>query len=427
MKQSDVVAAVAGGQADFKWVPLAADLEVMAWPARVQGLFVGVTARTANACAAALSRDGWVVSLTTPKVEDLIFESAAVRPEPVLLNPLKWNIASDAAIQEHSRLLLARLGGIAEDSLIVAGKSWVLSNALLGKPGRAANYGLFSASAPHRSATGAFRLWQPLSFAHNLDHSDYSQLLRLVRRRPGTALPSYDQPLRVFDLGVSPALPATGAPQGTTPAAPGPAPAPVIEPASHGVATGTLGERCLAWCLEEAATHRQPSAERIAWYHEHAVRSGKPLGIKVGNHCASAQSRALKECLLNGEVAPHEYRAGAIELQQDAIARGRWHSRAEVLAAKWLPRPGDLAIYTRANPADPATAWWRHVDRVIRVTEDGAGYENIGANEVAGAWNREVTSFESPKLLGFISYPGSPPSEAELVASRAELGAQDAG
>lgn len=420
MKQSEIIAAVTTGQASFKWVPLGPDLEVMAWPARVQGLFVGVSARTANACAAALSRDGWVVSLTTPKVEDMIFESAALRPEPVLISPIKVNIASDRAVEEHSRQFLARLGGVAEDALIVAGKSWVLTNALLSKPGRAANYGFFSASAPYRSATGAFRLWQPLSFAHNLDHSDYSQLLRLVRRRPGTQLPSYDQPLRVFDLGAPP-------PSAATAAAPAPVAVPAAETSSHGVATGTLGEHCLAWCLEEAAAHRSPTAERIAYYHEVAIRNDKPLGIKTGNHCASAQSRALKECLLPGEVAPHNFRAGAIELQQDAMARGRWHSRADVLAAKWLPRPGDLAIYTRANPADPKSAWWRHVDRVIRVTDDGHGYENIGANEVAGAWNREISAFENPKLLGFISYPGSPPSESERLASTTALGAEDAG
>jgi hypothetical protein len=419
MKQSEIVAAVVGGQASINWVPLGPNLEVMAWPVRIAGEFVAVSARTANACAIALSRDGWLVSLTTPKVEDLIFESAALRPEPVLFNPQKVNIASEAVVQQHSAKLLAKLAAVSEDALVVAGKSWVLTNQLLKKPGRAANYGLYSASAPHRSATGSFRLWQPLSFAHDLDHWDYSQLLRLVRRRPGVALPSYDEPLRVFDLGGAPAISEPTA--ALLPAQE------VEQPGPSGVAVGSLGERCLAWCLEEWETHRQPSAERIAWYHAVAKRNGKLLGIKVGNHCASAQSRAMIECLLPGEAAPHEPRAGAIELQQDAIANGRWHSRAEVQAGKWLPRPGDLAIYNRANPADPKSTWWRHVDRVIRVVDEGAGYENIGANEVAGAWNREVTSFDSHKLLGFIAYPGSPPTAAELAAANVPLDDDAAG
>jgi hypothetical protein len=349
----------------------------------------------------------------------MVFESAALRPEPVLFNPQKVNIASTAAVQQHSAKLLAKLGAVSEDALVVAGKSWVLTNQMLKRPGRAANYGLYSASAPHRSVTGAFRLWQPLSFAHDPDHWDYSQLLRLVRRRPGVALPSYDEPLRVFDLGGASAV-----------VAPPPAPLPAPEagePEASGVVLGSLGERCLAWCLEEWEANRHPSAERIAWYHAVAKRNGKLLGIKVGNHCASAQSRAMVECLMPGEAAPHEPRAGAIELQQDAMANGRWHSRAEVQAGKWLPRPGALAIYNRANPADPKSTWWRHVDRVIRVVEDGSGYENIGANEVAGAWNREVTSFDSHKLLGFIEYPGTPPSSAEVAAANVKLGDDAAG
>jgi hypothetical protein len=418
MKQSEIVAAVAGGQATWKWVPLADGLEVMAWPVRIGRVLVAVTARTASACAAALSRDGWIVSLTTPKVEDLVFENATLRPEPVLLNPQRINIASDKAIEEHSTRLLARFGAAADDALVVAGKSWVLSNGLLDRPGRAANYGMFSSSAPHRSATGAFHLWQPLSFAHNLDHSDYSQLLRLVRRRPGVALPSYDQPLRIFELGGAAA---------PTPPAPAPSAPVASEPFTEGVAQGTLGERCLAWCLEEAAEHHQPSADRIAWYHAVAVRNGKPLGIKTGNHCASAQSRALVECILPGEVKPHEPRAAAKELRDDAAALGRWRPIAEVRAGKWQPRPGDLAIYTRANPADPKTAWQRHVDRVIRVHDDGSRYENIGANEVAGAWNREWTSFEHSRLLGFVEYPGIPLSESERAGDGVALRDQDVG
>lgn len=141
--------------------------------------------------------------------------------------------------------------------------------------------------------------------------------------------------------------------------------------------TGHYGaERCLGWCLEEAALHEHPNAERIAWYHEVAVRDGRPLGITSGNHCASAQSRALIECLLPGDVRPHEPRAAALELQADAARGGRWHPAAEVRAGKWLPAPGDLAIYNRANPADPSTNWQRHVDRVIRVAVERGGYES---------------------------------------------------
>src|SRR5688572_23600790 len=90
------------------------------------------------------------------------------------------------------------------------------------------------------------------------------------------------------------------------------APAPPLTPTAQ-----TLGERCLTWCLQEAALHPNPSPERIAWYHAVAIRNDKPLGITQGNHCASAQSRALVESLQDFDLTPHEPRAAAIELEQD--------------------------------------------------------------------------------------------------------------
>jgi hypothetical protein len=420
MKQLEVIALVAAGRAEFQWVPLAPGLEVMAWPARFAGTFLSVSARTASACATALTRADWIVSLTTPAVEDLIYERAVIRPEPVLLNPQRVNIASAAAIQEHSNKLAARFAGAPPDALVAAGKSWVLSNGLLNRPGRAGNYGMFSPSAPYASATGQHRLWQPLSFGHNLDHWDYSQLLRLVRRRPDTPLPSYDQPLRVFELV------RRSDPPGALPATPIPAADDATPPPSP-IAEGTLGERCLAWCLEEAVQHQQPGDERIAWYHAVAVRNGRPLGITSGNHCASAQSRALLECLLPGDSKPHEPRAAAIELQADAMRLGRWHPAAEVLSGKWLPRPGDLAVYDRSVADRPSTSWQRHVDRVIQVSPDATHYENIGANEAAGEWRREWTPFEHPRLLGFIDYPGVPVAAAQLASATQSLTWGDVG
>jgi hypothetical protein len=382
MRQSEIAAAIAG--AELRWVELAPNVEVMALPFRVNDEFVAVSARTAAACAEALTRDGWLCTLTTPKLEDMLYAQASLKPEPVLLNPGRINIASDAAIAEHSTRLLARIGQAPPDALVACGKSWVLSNALLKHPGKAANYGLYSSTGLYKSANGAFRLWQPLSFAHNLDHYDYSQMLRLVRRR-----------LRAFDGNPAESRPPVESPEPPTAEVP-----PVATP--H--ALGSLGERCLAWCLDELANQERPSAQRIAEYHGVAVRGGKPLGIKTGNHCASAQSLAMVECLVVDDVKPHEPRAAAIELQNDAKARGRWRPIADVRAGKWLPSPGDLAIYDRSAPG---ATWQRHVDRVIRV--DGQLYENIGANETnAGAWKREWTPFTHPKLLGFIEYPAPP-------------------
>jgi hypothetical protein len=386
MKQLELVSLVTSDQADFTWLPLAEALEVMAWPVRVAGAFVAVSARTASACAAALTRADWLVSLTTPALEDQIYDRARHRPEPVLLDPQRIDLASGAAIAQHSQQLLTRLATAPRDALVACGKSWVLTNELLRHPGRAANYGLFFPTAPHASATGRHRLWQPLSFAHDLDHFDYSQLLRLVRRRPGIPLPTYDPPLRVFEL-IRTATP----------------PPPAGPPAPAATTALTLGERCLAWCLEEAARHPLPSAERIAWYHAIAIRNGAPLGITRGNHCASAQSRALVESLVDFDLSPHEPRASVIEIEEDAKLRGLWHPIAEVRSGAWRPRAGDLATYDRAVPGE----WQRHVDRVVQVSDDAERFESIGANEVGGAWRREWTAFGVKALRGFVEYPGS--------------------
>jgi hypothetical protein len=408
----------------FRWVPIADGVEVMAWPARIDGVFVAVSARTVARCAELMSGGDWVVSASTPKIEDFVFEFAAARPEPVLLNPSKLNIASEAAVKEHSRLLSARLGTAREDALLSCGKNWVLSNGLLQRSGRAANYGMFSIHAPHRSVTGRFRLWQPLGFAHNFDHHDYSQLLRLVRRKPGVSLPSYEDPLGVLEFGIggSTAGSTTG---GAQPGAGEPIAAPDVS--SEPVSAGTLGERCLHWCLFEAEEHQRPSAERIAFYHAVAVRNGKPLGIKTGNHCASAQSRALMECLVAGDVRPHEPRAAGIELVNDAIKQGRWRAISEIRAGLWVPRPGDLAIYDRANPGNPGTGWQRHVDRVIQVSPDRTQYQNVGANEAQGAWRIEWTSFDHSRLLGFVEYPGIPVPDADRTTAETVLAGDAAG
>lgn len=200
MNQLEIVSLVTNGTAQWTWIPLERELEVMAWPVRIGDVFVAVSARTASACAVALSRNGWVASLTTTRLEDEIYERAALCPAPVLLDPQQHDPASSEAAAQHSRQLLGRVALAPRNALVACGKSWVLDNGLLDHPGHAATYGLFAPSAPYRSANSAYPLWQPLSFEHPIDHWDYSQLLRLVRRRPGVPLPCYDAPLRVVEL-----------------------------------------------------------------------------------------------------------------------------------------------------------------------------------------------------------------------------------
>ena len=89
------------------------------------------------------------------------------------------DMSDTEAMVRHSQDVDGAIGG-RTGLMEPAGKHWVLCNRLAQKPGRAANYGYFSATAPYRGTDGS-KLWQPLSTAHNLDHTDYSQTLRPVQ------------------------------------------------------------------------------------------------------------------------------------------------------------------------------------------------------------------------------------------------------
>lgn len=174
--------------------------------------------------------------------------------------------------------------------------------------------------------------------------------------------------------------------------------------------TMSLGERCVAWSRAEMARENPPSAARKAELLVRCMRAGKriwaaltPAAAKSLNHCAAFASAAGYDCALDGEVVPHDYRAGAKELMADATARGAWVPVARVRDG-WRPAIGDLAIYDRSQPGKPETSWWGHVDRVSEVADES--YRNIGANEGAGgAWVEAWTRYDHPRLLGFVVYP----------------------
>jgi hypothetical protein len=122
--------------------------------------------------------------LPTTRLCDLIWEQAAVRIAPSI-GGAGADMADTARMLAHSasveRLIQGR-PGLVEN----VGKNWVLTNKLVGHPGRAANYGWFDTSAPYSSGPnghGKHRLWQPLGLAHDLNHVDYSQTVRLVHPR----------------------------------------------------------------------------------------------------------------------------------------------------------------------------------------------------------------------------------------------------
>lgn len=148
---------------------------------------ISTTARTAQRIADALG-----CILPTTRVCDLIWEQATVRVPPCSqklppedTRPLTCN----ARLLQHHERVEAKLGG-ARGLIENVGKHWVLSNKLAADPNKAANYGWFDAAGGARFASGPspqakpgkHRLFQPLGTAHAIDHLDYSQVVRLVRR-----------------------------------------------------------------------------------------------------------------------------------------------------------------------------------------------------------------------------------------------------
>ena len=91
--------------------------------------------------------------------------------------PQPWfadgTMGTTARMVEYSAMVDAAIGG-RQGLASSVGKDWVLTRGLHGSV--AANYGF------HYRKLGRDHVWQSLGTAHNTDHVDYSQNLRLVCR-----------------------------------------------------------------------------------------------------------------------------------------------------------------------------------------------------------------------------------------------------
>ena len=166
---------------------------------------------------------------------------------------------------------------------------------------------------------------------------------------------------RLLRAHVAPALPRPTVAAPTSPAGP--------------VATGSLGERLVAWMRAEAAAGvaEQPpgsnTSPRIRQYLAACRRRGteKPLGITAGAWCAAMASYGLQQVAGPGEPYPAP-RAAGVELMADAQENGTW------VEPTVRPQPGWLAILYREGPA-----WATHTCVVVGASD--GGYRTIGGNE----------------------------------------------
>lgn len=179
----------------------------------------------------------------------------------------------------------------------------------------------------------------------------------------------------------------------------------------------TLGERCIAFSENELANgvaEDKPNSytsPRIREYFKICTRifNGKevPVGLTFtkGNWCSAAASFTLHECLLPGETPPHGYRLGVVEIIADMQKLGTYRDVSVVQAGQYKLKMGDLIFFDRSRPNEPATAWYRHIGRVLTVDSDTA-FTCISGNSF-GKWRITKHTIPQAQLLGFGEYPTS--------------------
>lgn len=180
----------------------------------------------------------------------------------------------------------------------------------------------------------------------------------------------------------------------------------------------TLGQRCVGVAMQEfeAGVREEPpgsnSGPRVREYLAPCVRGDKnaKLHLVASNWCAALASWCCYQVLRETDTAPpHGYRAGVVEMVADARDpnakwTGDWKDVELVRLGQWVPKVGDLAIYDRSQPGRPDTAWWRHVNRVVKFDEDADLFHTIGGNERQRV-SLSSQSIYKENLLGFIAYP----------------------
>jgi cell division septation protein DedD len=282
-REQYILQAVRDGRAVLSWVPFQIEgngHKLLLWVSgdaiKVDGVRVAATPKVQQAVASML-----VALPLTAKLADIMHAGASVevRAQPSggwSGSPYSGRVTySTAQMVEHSERVDRARGGGSGGLASTVGKDWILSNKAA--PPVAANYGWHDRAAPYLSQ-GGLKLWQQVGTRHNIDHGDYSQIMRFARRdatldgRPIdlatvyqspelASLVSYEGPLRRLSLtsadgSLSPPpaptptpsptptpapRPTPSTPRPSTPgaAAPRPTPEPPLSVAAQAPSTGT--------------------------------------------------------------------------------------------------------------------------------------------------------------------------------------------
>jgi hypothetical protein len=368
LSQTEIIETVRQGLHDpIVWTPISPEWEAMTDVLKVNGFRVCVSQETSEQLCGILNCE-----LPTPKLEDECYLSAKfIVPAKVGL----INLSQNEAQRKHNEHIKQELlkNNVGTGVLISGlGKTWCNYPA---PPGKAVNYGYHGAHAPYRAVTRGLMVYQPVSFAHNRSHFDYSQKFRGYRRRVSNLVVEtppevYQESLQLLDEAHQFGVPYE-----------------MVHPVKHHLSNPV-------------------PKERVKDYLSGALRDGKNVGTWAAaehakgnfmNWCAAVQG------WVSAANQTFPWRLGALELSRDAHQAGRWMPVAE-LSPTHLPSPGSLAIYRRGSPKKGLG----HVRRMTIVNgsmEDPNEWFGIGGNEEGGRWKVGWFPYRDPQLIGFYVPP----------------------
>lgn len=190
-REDYIFSQILAGNFDAEWTKLTyssggktIEFNVMKDALKVDGVRVNVSAAFQQKLA-----DVFNASLLTTQIADLMFVNAVHRVEPC---PMQISSTVDSMIK-HSKMVDAKVGLNPTGLVASPGKHWILDKKLDLNPTKACNYGWHFVGNAYKGikgyATGskqnkvngsAVSVIQPNACAHDMKHSDYSQICQLV-------------------------------------------------------------------------------------------------------------------------------------------------------------------------------------------------------------------------------------------------------
>lgn len=182
---------VLAGNFDAEWVELehsdgvrTIKFNVMRDALKVDGVRVNVSAELQQKLA-----DVFHASLLTAHIADLIFAKASCRIEPC---PMTIS-STVASMVKHSQMVDTKIGTNSAGLIATVGKHWILDKKLDFNVKKACNYGWHFLGTNYKGIKGypvpskinkvngsPVSVIQPNACAHDMKHSDYSQICQLV-------------------------------------------------------------------------------------------------------------------------------------------------------------------------------------------------------------------------------------------------------